>query len=171
MNRNKASSRYYGRKDLAGEHPFGDAGQLILFFIFIFIWIFDSFIIKFSQQYFSSVPIYVNLPIGIILFIISFLLAKTSLSIVFGEKRDPPAVISKSVFGLVRHPVYLSALLLYLGLIVSTLSILSFLFIIVIFIFYNYIASHEEKKLIALFGKDYKEYMKKVPRWIPGLFG
>lgn len=28
-----------------------------------------------------------------------------------------------------------------------------------------------EKKLTAMFGSDYKEYMKKVHRWITRLFG
>ena len=159
--------RHKNRDDLIGEHTFGDLGQLILLVIFLIIWILDSFIFKYSIQFLKIVPLYINLPVSIIVLILSFYLARTSLKIVFGERRDPPEVITKGVFGWVRHPVYLSALLLYIGLIISTLSIFSFLFWIIIFIFYNYIASHEEKILTAFFGTDYKDYMKKVPRWIP----
>lgn len=159
--------RHKNRDDLIGEHTFGDLGQLILIVIFLVIWILDSFIFKYSIRFFEIVPLYINLPVSVVILILSFYLARTSLKIVFGERREPPEVITKSVFGWVRHPVYLSALLLYLGLIISTLSIFSFLFWFIIFIFYNYIASYEEKILIEFFGSEYKDYMKKVPRWVP----
>ena len=162
--------RHKDRPDLIGEHTFGDLGQLILLIIFLVVWILDSFIFKYSTQFLKIIPIYINIPIAVIVLIFSFFLARTSLKIVFGERRDPPVVISKSVFGWVRHPVYLSAVLLYLGLILITLSIFSFIFWFIILIFYNFIASYEEKKLLTFFGADYKEYMKKVPRWIPKIF-
>jgi hypothetical protein len=37
-------SEHAGRTDLAGEHPFGDAYQLILLVLFLLIWGLDSFV-------------------------------------------------------------------------------------------------------------------------------
>lgn len=159
--------RHGDRKDLIGEHTFGDIGQIILLVLFLVIWSLDSFVFKYSTRFLKIIPLYVNIPIAIICLGVAFIIAKISLKIVFGERREPPEVITKSVFGWVRHPVYLSALLLYIGLILSTLSVISFLFWFIIFIFYNYIASHEEKMLIEFFGSEYKNYIKKVPKWIP----
>jgi protein-S-isoprenylcysteine O-methyltransferase Ste14 len=49
-----------------------------------------------------------------------------------------------------------------------TFSTIAGIVVIVIIIFYNYIARYEEKLLTEKFGTEYEEYMKQVPRWIPG---
>lgn len=162
-----AGKGHHDRKDLAGEHPFGDAGQLILLVLFLLIWGLDSFVFKFSTFLNNVVPDYVRLPLMFILFYASVHLARMGLRIVFNEVREPPEVISKGVFKVVRHPVYLGALLFYLGLIAATLSLISFLFWIVIFFFYNYIASYEEARLETQFGTAYRRYKEAVPRWLP----
>jgi hypothetical protein len=59
-------------------------------------------------------------------------------------------VIRESVFGVVRHPVYLSEILFYLGLLMLSLSL-----------------AYEEKLLLARFGKDYAKYKREVPMWLP----
>ncbi len=160
-------SEHGGRTDLVGEHPFGDAGQLILLALFLLIWGLDSFVFKFSTFLSPRFPDYIQIPLMIILFLFSGYLAKTGLWVVFKEVRNPPEVITEGVFGRVRHPIYLGALLLYLGMIVATLSLLSLLFWIVIFFFYNYIAGYEEKLLEAQFGEAFRRYKERVPRWLP----
>jgi hypothetical protein len=35
--------------DLTGEHPFEDIGQLIIAFLFLVVWITDSFFFKYSS--------------------------------------------------------------------------------------------------------------------------
>lgn len=161
---------HVNRNDLSGEHPFGDLGQIIFLIIFLIIWIFDSFVFYFSTIFSKYIPIYVKLSIAGIVFLLAGYLARSGLNIVFKEVRDPPQVINKGVFGLVRHPIYLGALLLYVGFILTTLSIISFVLLIFIFLFYNYISSYEEKNLEKKFGKEYSEYLKRVPKWIPRLF-
>jgi protein-S-isoprenylcysteine O-methyltransferase Ste14 len=90
--------------------------------------------------------------------------------IVFGEKRENPGVIRKSVFKVVRHPIYLSEILLYLGFIMLSLSIaaLCVWFISILFLFY--ICRYEEKLLLARFGEEYRNYMDDVGMWIPRLW-
>jgi hypothetical protein len=40
--------RHENREDLVGEHPFGDAGQLIFLIVFLALWALDSFVFRFS---------------------------------------------------------------------------------------------------------------------------
>ena len=39
----------------------------------------------------------------------------------------------------------------------------------IIVIFYEYAATFEEKLLVKQFGQEYRDYQKRVPKWIPGL--
>jgi protein-S-isoprenylcysteine O-methyltransferase Ste14 len=92
---------------------------------------------------------------------------REGMRIVFGEKREKPAVIIKGVFGQMRHPLYLGSILFYVGLWSFTLSLFSALLIVIIIVFYHFIARHEEKLLVSKFGQEYERYMKSVPMWIP----
>ncbi|MBN1897359.1 MAG: isoprenylcysteine carboxylmethyltransferase family protein [Spirochaetes bacterium] len=158
-----------GRDDLTGEHHSGDLGQLILLVIFMGIWITDSFLFHYSTMLSQIIPVYIHLSLAILFLILSGYMAGIGLYIVFVEERSAPAVIDKSVFSFVRHPIYLASILFYLGLDLLTLSLSSFGFTILISIFYNYIASYEETRLEERFGKEYAAYRNRVPKWIPRL--
>jgi protein-S-isoprenylcysteine O-methyltransferase Ste14 len=103
------------REDLAGEHVISDAGQLILACLFAVTWIADTFFFKHTTFLNQHVPLGIRIPSGVVLLVLSGYLARTGLSIVFGEEREQPGVIRESVFSVVRHPIYLSEILLYLG--------------------------------------------------------
>ena len=157
------------REDLIGEHPFGDIGQIILLIVFLALWGLDSFIFRISTFFAGSVPLIIRLvPAGFIL-AAGLYLGKKSMRIVFKENRGSPQVIKKEVYSFIRHPMYLAALLFYVGLVLITLSLLSLAMCIIIFIFYNYIAAYEEKLLKKKLGQDYAAYKNKVPRWLPRL--
>ena len=157
------------RQDLAGEHALGDVGQIVLFLLFIATWTIDTFFVKFSTVLSGSIPLFVKIPLSVIILGIAGYFAKAGHDIVFGEVREGPTVIEHGVFSRVRHPLYLAAILLYLGLLLLSFSIMATVIWIIIILFYNYIAIYEEKILIAKFGNDYIDYMKKAPRWIPRL--
>jgi len=70
----------------------------------------------------------------------------------------------------VRHPIYLSAILLYLGLILLTFSIASTGVWLIIISFYIFISRYEEKMLTIEFGDQYLEYKKEVPMLFPNPF-
>ncbi len=161
--------RHEGREDLAGEHRAGDAGQLILLLLFLFIWAADSFILKYSTFLARDISWYFRIIPGAIVLIVSGTLAKAGLNIVFGEVRETPGVITKGVFAFVRHPIYLGSILFYLGLICMTLSVISAGVWIVIILFYRHISLYEEKILLQRFGKEYEDYRKKVPMLFPGI--
>ena len=155
------------RQDLAGEHVFGDLGQIILFIIFLAVWTTNSFFINYPTFISKYIPLFVRIPLSIIILIISGYLAKAGLNIVFGEIREEPDVITKGVFGVVRHPIYLGSILLYLGLLTFTFSIMATVIWIIIVVFYYFISKHEEKLLLKKFGEKYEDYIKDVPMLIP----
>jgi protein-S-isoprenylcysteine O-methyltransferase Ste14 len=159
--------RHEGRDDLAGECPWGDAGQLILLFLFLIVWVLDSFVFKLTTFPASCIPLWIRCILAAGFLILSFILAKKGLSIVFGEKRETAVVIDKGVFGLVRHPVYLGSMLFYPGLFLLTASLAAAGIWLIIVIFYNIIAYSEEKILLDRFGDEYIAYKKRVGMWIP----
>jgi protein-S-isoprenylcysteine O-methyltransferase Ste14 len=161
------SKARHKRDDLTGEHAFGDAGQIILACLFVGVWIADSFFFQYTTFLNGYVPLWLRIPSGVFLFILSGYLARTGLSIVFGDRREKPAVIRKGVFGVVRHPVYLSEILFYLGLLMLSLSLAAAGFWGVTIVFLHYISKYEEKLLLARFGEDYAKYMHDVPMWLP----
>ncbi|MBE0433305.1 isoprenylcysteine carboxylmethyltransferase family protein [candidate division WOR-3 bacterium] len=168
----KAAGRKQGhkdREDLAGEHPFDDAGQLILLIVFLIVWIADSFILRASIFPARYVPLLLWIPIGCIFLGAAAYFAKEGMRIVFDERREVPAVITEGVFGRVRHPVYLGCILFCVGVIVFTLSIFSVPVLIAIVVFYHYIARHEERLLLVKFGAAYEQYTRSVPMWVPRL--
>jgi protein-S-isoprenylcysteine O-methyltransferase Ste14 len=163
----RPAAGHHGREDLAGEHRWGDAGQLILLLVFLGIWIADSFFLHWTTSPARYVPVWVRLPAALAVFVLAWELARRGLRVVFGEVRERPAVVCEGVFARVRHPVYLGAILLYVGFVLATLSIASLAFLTVIVLFYHFISRHEEGLLLAKFGPEYEAYQQRVPMWIP----
>lgn len=155
------------REDLVGEHKLGDTGQIILACLFLATWIADSFFLKYTTFFNQYIPRGVKMSFGIILFVLSGYLARKGLSIVFGEERQKPGVIINSVFGVVRHPIYLSEIVLYLGFLMMSTSLVAAVVWVIAIGFLHYISRYEERLLLARFGEVYRQYMREVPMWIP----
>lgn len=147
----------------------GDLGQLLLFFIFLAVWIVDSFVFKYSTFLSHFVPLPIRLGIAFLILIFAGYLARSGMHIVFGKVRETPEVIREGAFNLIRHPIYVGAVLLYLGLIIATFSLASMVVWIGILFFYQFISRYEEKLLLNKFGDEYEQYMRDVPRWLPRL--
>lgn len=149
-----------------GEHPFGDAGQLILLGVFLVIWAGDSFFLRRSTFLSGHVPLYVRLALLVVAGVCAVSLVKSGHVAVSGDAR-PSKIVSSGAFRYVRHPLYLGSILFFLGLAVSTLSLLSVVVFVGIFAFYDYIASYEEKLMEEKFGADYSAYKEKTGKWVP----
>ena len=159
--------RHAGREDLTGEHRLGDTIQVIFIVVFIAVWILDSFVLGFSTSLAESIPWFIRFPVGAILLIFTFYLEQSGLRTVFGKPQETPHVITGGVFSIVRHPIYLGAILGYAGMICLTLSLASAALLVIIVTFYHYISRYEEKLLTQRFGDEYRSYMKKVPMLFP----
>lgn len=158
------------RDDLTGEHKIGDIGQIVIVLLFAVIWIADTFFLSYTTYLNQYIHLAIRIPCGAVVLIIAGYLARKSTSIVFGEKREVPAVIRKGVFGVIRHPMYLSEILLYLGLLIMSMSLAALGVWIIAIGFLYYICRYEEKLLVARFGEDYERYMQEVPMCFPRLW-
>ena len=155
--------------NLTGEHRAGDIGQLTLFCLFMALWISDMFL-EYSAFLNGYVSVVVRLPIGIILLMVAGYMAGTGLHIVFGKQAQSAVVIRQGIFSIVRHPIYLSEIILYLGLLALNISLAAAFVLVIAIFFLHYISRYEEKLLLSRFGEEYEQYMREVPMWFPRLY-
>lgn len=126
----------------------------------------DSLFLRKSTFLADSVPLYIRLVILVLSLVTAALLFRSGHVVVSHEQR-PTDVVSTGAFRYVRHPLYLGCILFYLGLAVSTVSLFSLALLVLIFVFYNYIAGYEEKLLVQSFGERYSSNKKNTGKWVP----
>jgi protein-S-isoprenylcysteine O-methyltransferase Ste14 len=153
-------------KERSGEHPFGDSGQLILLVLFLLIWVVDSFLLRISTFLSDDISLYIRLIILGLILVTAVYLIRSGHVVVKHEQR-PSGVVSTGAFQYVRHPLYLGSIMFYLGLAVATASLFSLVLVVLIFIFYDFIASYEEKLLQDRFHEEYRNYQKRTGKWLP----
>lgn len=170
MERKVIRSDSHSRNCFGEEYPKSDQIQIILLTLFLAAWSLDSFLLKASTYPARLLPLYLRLIVSVVLIFTGLLLVKRSHNLVIDEVYERPTLIDADVYDLVRHPMYLGILLVYLGLSSSTLSLISLGLWAGIFLIYNRMAAYEEKDLIRIFGREYEDYMRRVPRWFPRLF-
>jgi protein-S-isoprenylcysteine O-methyltransferase Ste14 len=153
-------------KEKKGEHPFGDTGQLILLGIFLVVWVSDTFFLHWSTFLSILIPLYLRMAFLGLALLSTFLLVRSA-HFVISQKERPNYVVDTGAFHYVRHPLYLGSILAYLGTAISSMSLFSLALLIPIFVFYNYIATYEEKLLEKKFGTAYQDYKKRTGKWLP----
>ncbi len=130
-------------------------------------------ILPFTKGPKMVIPSPFTLTVGILLLIINFfikIIAQRQIGIAPALK-GKGKLISTGIYGIVRHPLYMSNGLLALGMAILFKSTYAFLFSIPYTLLYLPIIHFEEKNLLEKYGEEYKEYKKKVPwRLIPKLF-
>lgn len=158
------------RPDLAGEHPIGDPLQLLFLIIFIGAIAIDYFFFQTYSLLSAIIPFPLRVPIGLTLIAFGGWLALRGIQIVFRDLRPEPIMITEGMFSKVRHPIYLGAMIVYVGILSITLSLLGTIVFIFVMMLYNWLAKHEEKLMLEIFGDTYQEYIRQVPTWLPKLF-
>lgn len=165
--RTPSQGNHRRRTDLLDEHPYGHTGQFTGIVLFLIVWSLDSFIFNVSTVPANYIPLALRLAAAAFCFLAAVYFFLKSHRVIFEEFRAPPQVIDTGVFSIVRHPLYLSALLVYVGLFFTTFSLFSLAIFGAVFLFYDFIARFEEKKLLEAFGEAYRSYMEKTPKWFP----
>lgn len=81
----------------------------------------------------------------------------------------PPKLITTGLYSYIRNPMALGALLILegLGFYYGSLSLIIFFAPLPVVLYALYIKAVEEPELELRFGKEYLEYKKKVPMFIP----
>jgi protein-S-isoprenylcysteine O-methyltransferase Ste14 len=156
-----------------GEHPWGDAGQLVLLGLFVVVWAGDSFAWHRTTWLAGVVPLPVRLAVLVLILVTAILLARSG-HVVVDHGRPSQGVVSSGAFRYVRHPLYLGSVLFYLGLAFSTGSLAALGLTAFIFVFYDQIATYEEGWLEGRHGEAYRTYRRRTGKWWPagrGAFG
>jgi protein-S-isoprenylcysteine O-methyltransferase Ste14 len=83
---------------------------------------------------------------------------------------DNHRLVQNGPLGIVRHPYYVSYVLILLGLSLTLTILWSLILALCIVIGMGPTAKAEENQLIALFGEEYKQYQQRVGRFFPKLF-
>ena len=83
------------------------------------------------------------------------------------ETHRTEEVVTSGVYSIVRHPQYLGGLLAHVGISFLLSAWLSLLFTPLVVVLLYVVSRKEEEELIKEFGKEYKDYKKKVPMLMP----
>lgn len=103
----------------------------------------------------------IALIVGIILLAINFIIkiiAQRQIGVLPALK-SKTKLITTGIYGIVRHPLYMSNGILALGMDILFKSMYAFLFSIPYILFYLPIIHFEEKDLLKKYGEEYKKYI------------
>jgi protein-S-isoprenylcysteine O-methyltransferase Ste14 len=158
------------KERLGSEHPLCDSIQLVMLISYFAVLGIDSlshFVFGVSTAFvgFASLPLLL-LP-AFLLWSFGIYFALKSHEAVFGEITGQSKLIDSGVYSWVRHPMYFGTLMFCLGFLFIMPSLLSFGVWGAFFIFYDKMATYEEKDLIRILGVEYVNYQKRVPKWCP----
>jgi len=98
--------------------------------------------------------------IGIILYISGLIIFISA--IFFFSINEIDLIVSSGIYKYSRHPVYLGFFVMWLGVSVLTLNLITFILTVTLGILSYKIAEKEEEICIQKYGNEYKMYQKKV---------
>ena len=153
------------RNDGDAELPHAHLLQVAYLTLFSIVWFLDSFIFNFSTFLTNFIPLVLRVVIALSVLALGFGMTSLGHWLLFNKKL--PGLVTIGIFAQVRHPMYLGYILAYLGCIVGTMSLLSIIPWLLIIHLYVKMANYEEQELEQRFGKEYLEYKRRVPKWIP----
>ena len=155
-------------KHLEGhEHPKSHPYQFVSGIGFVSIWALDTFVFEFSTQLNAYAGGIVRFIISIPVFLLAFYLIRGAERALFVESEHSSGLLTTGILARVRHPLYLGVMLIYLGFLVNSVSLIALLAYVGVILVHNNLANFEENDLIRIFGDEYIEYRQKVPKWIP----
>ena len=101
---------------------------------------------------------------GLVIFLIALVISLSATFFVRITPADKP--FTKGPYRYSRHPYYVAETLVFLSIAIACVSWIFIMLTLIIGIFHMIYAPAEEQYCLKKFGKDYKEYMKRTPRWI-----
>ena len=157
---------------LGPEHPLCDKIQLLMVILFFVVWSADSlsyFFFGYSTVILEVLAFPVLLTGTLLFLCLSVYLISKSHKLVLEQVHNPPQLVDSSIYSWIRHPLYLGMLLFCLSFLFISVSLVSIGIWISFFVFYDRMATYEEKRLIKLLGEQYRTYQKRVSKWVPKL--
>ena len=87
-----------------------------------------------------------------------------------GISKPPERIVSGGIYRWVRNPMYLGHLIFLLGLALALASWAGALVLVAHAAWFEGRVREDEARLAALFGDPYRDYCRRVKRWIPGVY-
>jgi len=81
----------------------------------------------------------------------------------------PERIVESGPYRWVRNPMYLGHLIFFAGLALTLGSWIALAVLAFHFFWFDRRVREDEERLAGLFGDPYREYCRRVKRWIPGL--
>ncbi|GAH88143.1 unnamed protein product, partial [marine sediment metagenome] len=101
---------------------------------------------------------------GLVIFLIALVISLSATFFVRTTPTDKP--FTKGPYRYSRHPLYVAETLIFLSIAIAGVSWVFLLLIVIMQSFHIIYAPAEEQYCLKRYGKDYREYMNRTPRWI-----
>ena len=108
----------------------------------------------------GTVWLYVGLPIFALALVVMLITTHNFATTPVGEP------VTKGIYRISRHPIYLSGFLLYIGIGVACASWVIMLCGVLWIVLWSIVVPAEERFCCEKYGDAYREYMNRTPRWI-----
>jgi protein-S-isoprenylcysteine O-methyltransferase Ste14 len=151
---------------LGSEHPLWDRVQLLIVILFFAVWGIYSvgfFVFRYSTVIFEATSFPWLLAGPIVTLALSFYIVSKSHKTILEQVHNPHVLEDSGVYAWVRHLMCLG-ILLFLAFIFVNVSLISIGIWIGVFVFYDRMATYEEKSLIEILGEPYIAYQKQVSK-------
>jgi len=103
------------------------------------------------------------------LLLIAAVLGRMVCSLYVGGRKNR-ALVADGPYSVVRNPLYLASFVGVLGIGLGTGMFTVAAMLVVLFaLYYRHVVAREEGFLESAFGEDYRDYRRRVPRWLPDL--
>ena len=162
--KNENKPRFFG---LDREFPRAHLYHSLLPIIFIIVWIMDTLVLSLTVWLNQFVPLELRIVLFVVFFGLALLFIQLSHKVLFKDNEPSSTFLIEGVLKRTRNPMYFGILLVYASFIMLSISVICIVFFVFIFLLYDKMVNFEENILEKMFGKDYLEYKKKVPKWIP----
>ena len=149
------------------EFPRAHLYHSLLPVIFIIVWVIDTIFLSLTVWLNYFVPLVLRIVLFVLFFGLALSFIQLSHKVLFKENEPSETLLIKGILKRTRNPMYFGILLVYFSFILLSISVICIgLFVGVIILYYKMV-NFEEDILEEMFGKEYIEYRKKVPKWIP----
>ena len=86
-----------------------------------------------------------------------------------GISIPPDRIVEDGPYRFVRNPMYLGHLIFFAGIAITLASWVALAVLAVHLVWFDRRVREDEQRLAGLFGDPYREYCRRVKRWIPGI--
>lgn len=87
-----------------------------------------------------------------------------------GISKPPERIVTQGPYRWLRNPMYLGHLIFFAGIALSLGSWAGAVVLAAHAVWFDLRVREDEARLAALFGEPYREYCRRVKRWIPGVY-